>query len=278
MAVEDFSGPIDILDHRLEWVEFAIPLEDDDAGRGASDDLFIERPYRLHDRGAVAVFPAPVVGLVSAGEVDLGDAVERQAIQKFARIIAVVVGVVEHVGDIQQQGAVGLFGEPAQEVRLAEPAVRDREVVGDILEGEGAAEFRPRLDVGVFEPLDGDLLERHREEDPEVGAIHLVKGEMLAEDFKLVGFEESPGALEVAGVRLVDAADRQGQTVRRGRQFCQRLPQEGEIGISAQPALPVDVIFGGDLDEIEVLGRSHDRVVDDVAVGEADPVRVVVEV
>ena len=97
-------------------MEFAVALEDDDFGLGAFHDLFKERPDGIHDGGAVAVFPGAVLELMATGEVELGDPVERIAIEELRYVVAVVLCVVEDVGDIEQEPAVGLFGEAAEEV------------------------------------------------------------------------------------------------------------------------------------------------------------------
>ena len=135
MPPPDFPHPPDLLEQHGEGREALVALEDHAPDRGAGQDVIQQRPDLGRRGGRVAVDQELALP-VAADEVELDDAIERQAIEERDRVEAVIDRVDVEVRDVQEQAAAGPIDEFRQEFRLLEFGAGALERIGDVLEDQ----------------------------------------------------------------------------------------------------------------------------------------------
>ncbi|EAU65648.1 hypothetical protein STIAU_6484 [Stigmatella aurantiaca DW4/3-1] len=180
-AVHDVPRPIEILEHLLELLgEVLVALDQHRPDLTAPRHVLQQPPHlgvRVHAL-AVAVDPLRAPPL-SARQVHLDDALQGQRVQEGVRIVPVVLGVDEDVGQIEQQTAVRLGDDPGDELRLAQGA-GEGEGIGDVLDQERNAEDLLHLARFPRAPADRCLGEGQGGELSELHAACLRHAQVIA--------------------------------------------------------------------------------------------------
>jgi hypothetical protein len=186
-----------------------------------------------------------VLGLVvMSGNVDIGHAFGRQALQELHCVVAVVDAVDVDVVDVQQKVAVGAFQHRVDEFELAE-LVAGRCVIGDVFNGHPAADQVLCLTDAPGDPVHRLLGERNRHEVVEMSVLRAVT-EMLGIDPDVVFVEKPARTAQKGFVQRFRRAQRQGQAMADERHAFGPLPE-----LSASDAADADPVLRGDFHEAQ---------------------------
>lgn len=178
---EDGLQPVELGFELGARAEGVVALEEDRPRAGAGEEGAQEVEGGRGDRVSVGIAPEGV-DAGTAGDVEVGDAVEGQAGEEGRGVAAVVDEVGVEVGDVEQEVGAGAVEELGEEVGLGEVVVGPGERGGDVLEGERDGESIEGAADVVDE--DGELGAGagDGEEVAELGGAGAREGDVLADE------------------------------------------------------------------------------------------------
>ena len=191
-----------------------------------------------------------------AGEVDLADQLDREAVDIGDRIVLLVGGRDVDVVDVEEKTAARAAGDLGEEVDLAHGALAESHIGRRVLEEHAAADGLLHLVDVIGDPAERSLVIGKRQQVVVEDRVVARPGEMLREQARLVAVDQMPEALEVVPVEGPGGADRQADPVQR-----QRIALADGAEIAMRRTAGAHVVLGMDLEPADIGLARQDRLV-----------------